>query len=105
MLVFHLQRRGRMMMHQRGQVEYASAGDVLIAEEDTPYDIDISDANDCLILNMPISLLGMPPPGATGVHAGWTARTRMYACWGVCWAACGTNATICTTSTGISTQC
>lgn len=58
MLVFHLQRRGHMMMHQRGQVEYASAGDVLIAEEDTPYAIDISDANDCLILNMPISLLG-----------------------------------------------
>jgi AraC-like DNA-binding protein len=58
MLVFHLQRRGRMMMHQRGQVEYASAGDVLIAEEDTPYDIDISDANDCLILNVPITLLG-----------------------------------------------
>lgn len=57
-LVFHLQRRGQMMMHQRGHVEYAGMGDVLIAEEDTPYNIDISDANDCLILSVPVALLG-----------------------------------------------
>jgi AraC-like DNA-binding protein len=57
-LVFHLQRRGQMMMNQMGRMEYAGAGDILIAEEQAPYSIDISDANDCLIVHVPATMLG-----------------------------------------------
>jgi len=58
MLVFHVQRRGQMMMRQMGRVEYAGVGDVLVAEEDAPYSIDISDTNDCLIMPVPAAVLG-----------------------------------------------
>ena len=57
-LVFHFQRRGRLMMTQAGRVAIAGGGDIVIADEATPYTIDISDTNDCLIVHVPAPMLG-----------------------------------------------
>lgn len=57
-LVFHLQRRGSMMMVQGNRIVSVGKGDVLIADESIPYTIDISDDNDCLIVRIPARLLG-----------------------------------------------
>lgn len=56
-LVFHLQRHGQMKLAQKGRESFAVAGDILIAEEEAPYAIDISAANDCLIARVPVSRL------------------------------------------------
>jgi len=57
-LVFHLQRRGRLAMTQAGRVAIAAAGDIVIADEATPYTIDISETNDCLVVHVPAPMLG-----------------------------------------------
>jgi AraC-like DNA-binding protein len=56
-LLLHLQRRGRLtMLHGEAAVS-GGMGDILIADDSRPYAIDISDANECLILQVPAVLL------------------------------------------------
>lgn len=56
-LVFHLQQRGRMMLRQGHRTSYAGVGDIVMSEEEHPYTIDISNANDCLIVHMPVAMM------------------------------------------------
>ena len=55
--VLHLQRRGRLTMIMGDEVVTANAGDIVIADDSRPYAVDISDSNDCLILQMPTEFL------------------------------------------------
>lgn len=57
-LLLHLQRRGRLTMLHGDAAVSGGMGDILIADDSRPYAIDISDANECLILQVPASLLG-----------------------------------------------
>lgn len=57
-LVFHLQRRGRLTIVHGGDATTAGVGDIVIADDSRPYAVDVSDSNDCLILQMPAELLG-----------------------------------------------
>ncbi|WP_420139034.1 AraC family transcriptional regulator [Sphingomonas sp.] len=57
-LLLHLQRRGRLTMLHGDTAISGGMGDILIADDSRPYAIDISDANECLILQMPATLLG-----------------------------------------------
>lgn len=68
-IVLHLQRRGRLTLVHDSDVVTAGVGDIVIADDSRPYTIDISDANDCLIFQMPVSRLG------GGYHGGeWHGR-------------------------------
>ena len=60
-LVLHLQRRGRMALSQHGRTVTAGVGSIVIADESEPYAIDISDRNECLVLNVPADALGEQP--------------------------------------------
>lgn len=53
-LLFHLQRRGRLVMRHEHEAISVSMGDIVIADDNRPYCIDISEGNDCLILQLPI---------------------------------------------------
>lgn len=67
-LILHLQRRGRLMMRQGDRTAIAKRGDIVVADGSTPYSIDISNANDCLIVHVPFDLL--QPMGMDGqLHA------------------------------------
>lgn len=57
-LVLHLQRHGRLTLLHDDAIVTAGIGDIIIADDSLPYAIDISDANDCLIFQMPVSHLG-----------------------------------------------
>jgi AraC-like DNA-binding protein len=57
-LVLHLLRRGRLTLEHDHNVASAGAGDIIIADDIHPYGIEISDANDCLIFQLPVSRLG-----------------------------------------------
>jgi len=69
MLVFHLQRHGQMALRQKGLECFAVAGDILIAEQEVPYAIDISDGNDCLIVQVPVTDLS-----TLTTHRNWHAQ-------------------------------
>jgi len=66
-LVFHLQRRGRLTMICGDDAITAGVGDVIIADDSRPYAIDISERNDCLILQVPAAMIG-PELSAAGFH-------------------------------------
>lgn len=57
-LLLHLQRRGRLTMLHGDDAVSGGMGDILLADDSRPYAIDISDANECLILQVPAALLG-----------------------------------------------
>lgn len=57
-VVLHLLRKGRMSLEHDRNVVTAGIGDIVIADDCRPYAIEISDANDCLIMQMPAALLG-----------------------------------------------
>ncbi|MGN8000506.1 AraC family transcriptional regulator [Sphingomonas sp. 22176] len=57
-LLLHLQRRGRLTMLHGDAAVSGGMGDILIADDSRPYAIDISDANECLILQVSAALLG-----------------------------------------------
>ncbi len=57
-VLLHLQRRGRLTMLHGETAVSGGMGDILIADDSRPYAIDISDANECLILQVPAALLG-----------------------------------------------
>lgn len=58
LLVFHLQRRGRSMLTQGSREATACRGAIVVADAAEPYEIDISDRNECLVLTLPVSALG-----------------------------------------------
>lgn len=57
-LLLHLQRRGRLTLLHGDTAISGGMGDILVADDSRPYAIDISDANECLILQVPAALLG-----------------------------------------------
>lgn len=57
-VVLHLIRHGQLMLHQGQALAIAGAGDIIIADADKSYSIDISDRNDCLVVDMPVQMLG-----------------------------------------------
>lgn len=57
-LVLHLLRRGRLTMMHGHNVVTAGLGDIVITDDSRPYAFEISDANDCLIFQVPVSRLG-----------------------------------------------
>ncbi|MET4898493.1 AraC family transcriptional regulator [Sphingomonadaceae bacterium jetA1] len=56
-VVLHLQRRGRLTMLHGDAAVSGGVGDILVADDSRPYTIDISDANDCLIVQVPADQL------------------------------------------------
>ncbi|QNA83985.1 AraC family transcriptional regulator [Sphingomonas sp. So64.6b] len=57
-LIFHLQRRGRTTLVHGDETITAGVGDIIIADDARPYSVEISEFNDCLILQVPAALLG-----------------------------------------------
>ena len=57
-LVLHVQRHGRLTFTNDRAVVTSGVGDIIVADDSRPYSIDISSRNDCLILQLPESLLG-----------------------------------------------
>ncbi|OYY90354.1 MAG: AraC family transcriptional regulator [Sphingomonas sp. 28-66-16] len=56
-LVLHVQRHGRLTLTNDRSVVTGRVGDIIVADDSRPYSIDISAGNDCLILQLPESLL------------------------------------------------
>lgn len=59
-LLFHLQRRGRMVMTHEHEAISVGVGDIIVADDSRPYRLDISEGNDCLILQLPIEAFDTP---------------------------------------------
>ncbi len=57
-LLLHMLRRGTMMMEHGKKSSRGHVGEIIVADDTRPYSIDISQANDCLILQVPISMMG-----------------------------------------------
>lgn len=57
-LVFHVQRGGRTILVHGDEAVTAGIGDVIIADDARPYSIEISELNDCLVLQVPMAMLG-----------------------------------------------
>lgn len=57
-VILHIQRRGQLVMRQGQVATVAGVGDIVIADGDTPYSIEISDRNDCLIVDISVDMLG-----------------------------------------------
>jgi AraC-like DNA-binding protein len=57
-LVLHLQRRGRVTMVHDDDVISSGMGDIVITDDSRPYMFEISDDNECLIFQVPVSRLG-----------------------------------------------
>lgn len=57
-LLLHLLHRGSMTMLHGDRSSTARIGDIVIADDRHPYAIDISQYNDCLILQVPIAMMG-----------------------------------------------
>ena len=57
-LVLHLLRRGRLTLIHGDNVVTAGMGDIVITDDSQPYAFEISDANECLIFQVPVSRLG-----------------------------------------------
>ena len=57
-LVLHLQHRGHLTLLHEGGAVSCGAGDVVIVDDSQSYALDISDANDCLIFQLPVARLG-----------------------------------------------
>jgi AraC-like DNA-binding protein len=56
-IVLHYQRRGQLVIRQGRAVTMAGAGDIVIVGDDRPYSIEISDRNDCLVVDMSADML------------------------------------------------
>lgn len=56
-IVIHVQQRGFSSVHQDGRYAAMSVGDMSFCDPTSPYRIDISDHNDCLIVQVPLDLL------------------------------------------------
>lgn len=69
-LVFHVQRRGRLTMIHGDTIVPGRVGDILIADDRRPYALDISERNDCLILQLPAALFEAAQPAVD-----WHGRT------------------------------
>jgi len=61
-IVVHLQQRGFCEVHQDGRCASMSVGDMIFCDPTSAYRIEVSDHNDCLIVQLPIERL-------EGVHA------------------------------------
>lgn len=57
MIVLHAQRRGRLTFEPERGIACGAVGDIIVVDDSQPYSIDISDHNDCLILEIPKSLI------------------------------------------------
>ncbi|WP_340267766.1 AraC family transcriptional regulator [Sphingobium mellinum] len=57
-LLLHILRRGSMMMTHDDKSDTARIGEIIVADDTRPYAIDISRSNDCLILQVPVSMMG-----------------------------------------------
>jgi len=57
-LLLHLLHRGSVTMLHGDRSSIARVGDIVIADDRHPYSIDISQYNDCLILQIPVAMMG-----------------------------------------------
>lgn len=57
-LLLHILRRGTMTMVHGDQNSCGRVGEVIVADDSQPYAIEISQANDCLILQVPMAMMG-----------------------------------------------
>jgi len=57
-LLLHMLRRGTMMMAHGKQNSCGRVGEIIVADDTRPYAIDISQSNDCLIMQVPVAMLG-----------------------------------------------
>lgn len=57
-LLLHILRRGTMTMTHGDQSGSARIGEIIVADDTRPYVIDISRSNDCLILQVPFTMMG-----------------------------------------------
>jgi AraC-like DNA-binding protein len=56
-IVVHLQQRGFCEVHQDGRCASMSVGDMVFCDPTSAYRIEVSDHNDCLIIQMPLERL------------------------------------------------
>ncbi|MEJ7925717.1 AraC family transcriptional regulator [Sphingobium sp. AN641] len=57
-LLLHILRRGTMTMAHGDESGSARVGEIIVADDTRPYTIDISRSNDCLILQVPVRMMG-----------------------------------------------
>ena len=57
-LLLHLLHRGAITMTHGDRSSCGRVGDIIVADDTRPYAIDISPANDCLILQVPATIMG-----------------------------------------------
>jgi AraC-like DNA-binding protein len=57
-LLLHVLHRGSMTMIDRDRSCSGRSGDIIVSDSGRPYALDISNSNDCLILQMPIGRMG-----------------------------------------------
>lgn len=57
-LLLHILRRGTMTMNHGDQSSIARVGEIIVADDRRPYAFDISQSNDCLILQVPATMMG-----------------------------------------------
>lgn len=58
-LLLHVLHRGTMTMIHGDHSCSGRVGEVIVADDSRPYAIDISQANDCLILEVPMAMMGV----------------------------------------------
>lgn len=57
-LVLHILHRGTLVLTHGDQSSTSRPGEIIVADDAQPYTIDISQSNDCLILQVPIGMMG-----------------------------------------------
>lgn len=57
-LLLHILLRGRMTMTHGNQASSGRVGEVIVADDARAYAIDISQSNDCLIMQVPLAMMG-----------------------------------------------
>lgn len=57
-LLLHMLHRGTLTMLLGDSSSSGRAGEILVADDTRPYTIDISQSNDCLILEVPMTMMG-----------------------------------------------
>jgi AraC-like DNA-binding protein len=61
-VILHMQHRGRSLHSQFGRSSELHSGDLTLFASDAPYRVDLSDANDMLVVEMPRALLQLRTP-------------------------------------------
>ncbi|MPT49202.1 MAG: AraC family transcriptional regulator [Sphingobium sp.] len=56
-IILHLQQQGRSTMAYGDQTITANIGDIIIADDNHPYAIEILGKNDCMVIQVPVSAL------------------------------------------------